>query len=60
MSENNNKDVTDKKSSDNKNIMKATKKYRRLKTIVNKVSEFAKICNVKLSVLIFDPKPHKL
>ena len=38
--DNNSKDdvVTDgKKSSDNKNVVGATKRYRRLKTIVNKV-----------------------
>ena len=36
--DNNSKDVvTGKKLSDNKNIMKATKRYRRLKTMVNKV-----------------------
>jgi len=40
--------------------MKATKKYRRLKTIVGKVSELSKISNVKLSVLIYDSKMHKL
>ena len=49
-----------KQSKDNDNIIKATKKYRRLRTIVSKVSDLAKMSNVKLSVFVYDPRFHKL
>ena len=47
-------------SKDNDNIIKATKKYRRLRTIVSKVSDLAKLSNVKLSVIIYDPRFNRL
>ena len=48
------------KEKDNDNIIKATKKYRRLKTIISKVSNLAKMSNIKLNVLVYDPRFHKL
>ena len=38
---------------------KAIKRYRRLKTILNKAVEAADICGLHLNVLIYDPKLHR-
>ena len=38
---------------------KAMKRYRRLKTILNKAVETANICGLYFNVLIYDPKNHK-
>lgn len=38
---------------------KAMKRYRRLKTILNKAVETADICGLHFNVLIYDPKHHK-
>ena len=39
---------------------KATQKYRRLRTIISKAVETAKLCNIKLNVVTYDPKLHRL
>ena len=39
---------------------KALKKYRRLRTIVNKADETANGCDVMINVIVYDPKMHRL
>lgn len=39
---------------------KAVCKYKRQRTIVNKILELAKVQELKLSLLVYDPKKHKL
>lgn len=39
---------------------KAMKRYRRIKTILNKAVEAADICGLHLNVLVYDPKFHRL
>jgi len=38
---------------------KALKKYRRVKTIINKALETADICELQINVLVYDPKLHR-
>lgn len=38
----------------------ALKKYRRIKTIVNKAEKTADICDVMINVIIYDAKMHRL
>ena len=38
---------------------KALKRYRRVKTIVNKAIETADLCGLQVNVLVYDPKLHR-
>ena len=38
----------------------AVKKYRRLRTIVKKVQELADLRDLKISLLIYNPRQHKI
>ena len=51
-------DDTNKKLKDQKK--KATQKYRRLRTIISKAAVTAKLCNIKLNVVTYDQKLHRL
>ena len=49
------------KTKNNKKVrQKAVCKYKRQRTIVNKMLELAKVQDLKMSLLVYDPKKHKL
>ena len=41
-------------------LQKAVCKYKRQRTLVGKMLELAEICELKINLLIYDPKLHKL
>ena len=44
------------RTEDENSVSKAMKRYRRIKTIINKAVELADLCNLQVNVLIHDPK----
>ena len=38
---------------------KALKRYRRVRTIVNKAIETADLCGLQINVLVYDPRLHR-
>ena len=47
-------------STPNMNRQKASKKYRRIKTVVKKVAETSSLCNVQMVLYIWEPAKRKL
>ena len=43
-----------------KSQQRATQKYRRIKTIVSKSSQTARICGLKIVLYVFEPSKKKL
>ena len=46
----------------NNNVTRGSvvQKYKRVKTIINKAVETADLCDIKLSVIVYDKKFHRL
>ena len=40
--------------------MNAVQRYRRMKTIICKAVDTANLCGLKINVLVYDPKFHRL